>query len=91
MSSPAINPVQKLAYVEHQVRNAARHEDEGLNAIDCPYCGLSMALGSPSLCCALMGEAVTAILHRMEVQDQLDAAERILEGADRQGRSSLVH
>lgn len=85
--TPTMNPIQKVAWLEHQIRQA---ESGNVTTIDCPYCGLGTGLGAESLCCENAGEAVTAILHRMEVQDQLDQVARIAEGADRQ-RSVLVH
>tara|TARA_R110000868_G_scaffold148647_4_gene370724 strand:- start:365 stop:631 length:267 start_codon:yes stop_codon:yes gene_type:complete len=86
-TAPTMNPVQKVAWFEHQVRQA---EFGNITTIDCPWCGLSVSLGAESLCCDNAGEAVAAILHRMEVQDQLDQVARIAEGADRQ-RSALIH
>lgn len=84
-----MNPAQNLGYMEHQVRLAMAGE---IAAIECPYCGIGVRLGAESLCCELAGEAVAAILHRMETQDQLDQVARIADGAEALAhRSVLVH
>lgn len=80
-----LNPAQRIAYVEHQVFEA---EKGHIDIIECPYCGVSVNAGSRSLCCEQMGEAVAAVLLKMECRDQLDEVARIADGAE---RSLLVH
>ena len=85
----ALNPAQKMAYVEHQIFRAQRGE---IDMIECPYCGIGCALGVASLCCKLMGDAVTAVLFKMETTAQLQMAAQIAENVDRQAEGSvLVH
>lgn len=77
----SLTPEAKVAYVEHQIFKVQRGD---LDSIECPYCGLSFVAGTPTLCCALMGEAVAAVLFKIETTDQLNQVARIAEGADKQ-------
>lgn len=72
---------QKILYVEHQIREA---EKGNINMMECPYCGLGLVVGCLSLCCDLMGQAVAAVLGKLETQDQLDQAARICDGIEAQ-------
>lgn len=76
-----LNPAQRIAYVEHQIYEARAGR---LDFLECPYCRHITVNGEESLCCESMGEAVAAVLFKIECQEQLDQVARIAEGADRQ-------
>ena len=76
-----LNPAQKMAYIEHQIFEARKGT---IDAIECPYCGFVLPIGVQSLCCDLMGDAVAGVLFKIECQEQLDQAARIMEGAEAQ-------
>ncbi len=82
-----LNPAQKMAYVEHQIFRAQRGE---IDMIECPYCGVGCQVGVASLCCPLMGEAVTAVLFKMETTAQLQMAAQIAENVDKTSPISLA-
>jgi hypothetical protein len=69
---------QRMRYVEHQIfeMRAGR-----LDTIECPYCAHITIKGEESLCCALMADAVTAVLFKIECADQLDKCARIADNA----------
>lgn len=72
---------QKIRNVERQITDSERYGNEG---IACPYCGVFNALDvEEPLCCADLGLAVEAILHRKEVVDHIRKCDRIMEFASR--------
>jgi hypothetical protein len=60
---------QKLAYLEQQVTEIRMGL---LTFMTCPYCGKENTPADERLCCALFGEATTAILDRLEKQQAID-------------------
>jgi hypothetical protein len=60
-----LDPAQKLAWVDSQIRRVAIGRAE---AIGCPYCLSSIVIGVDRLCWTSMGEAVATILQRMEAE-----------------------
>jgi hypothetical protein len=72
---------QKIRNVERQITACERGGNEG---ILCPYCGtLNALVVEEPLCCADLGIAVEAILHRKEVGDHIRKCDRIMEFASR--------
>jgi hypothetical protein len=82
-----LNPAQKMAYVEHQIFKVQKGE---IDMIECPYCGVGCMAGVQSLCCTLMGDAVAAVLFKMETTAQLQMAAQIAENADKASPISLA-
>ena len=71
--------VEKLDNVEHQVRAIEAGKFE---VLVCPYCGMATAKGD-DLCCDTFNKALHAVLDRIELQEKIDAANRIAERAAR--------
>ena len=68
----------RVQYVWLQIN---RLEDGELDGIRCPYCDSDNPKGIDPLCCALLTQAVVAVLNRKEVIRASQDAHRILERA----------
>jgi hypothetical protein len=60
---------EPFARVDYQIRQASLGR---LASLVCPYCSSNVMLGVEKLCCVPMGEAVDAVLRRMEPEDLLE-------------------
>lgn len=69
MNVAALSPQQKIEYLEDCI---CAIKSGAPNIIVCPYCGVKNSEHMVYLCCALFGEATTAILDRMEKQQAID-------------------
>lgn len=59
----SLDPEQKFAWAESQIRRVALGKAE---SIGCPYCLSSIVIGVDRLCCPSMGEATASVLQSME-------------------------
>lgn len=71
---------EQILSVEHQIAECARGNSK---EIVCPYCKAVNVSENQSLCCALFGKAVMAVLDRIRFLEAKGNLERILDQAAR--------
>ncbi len=69
MNLAELTPDQKLQYLEFSIRAIRLGAS---NAIVCPYCGVKNSEHRVYLCCKTFGDAMDAILNRMEKQEAIE-------------------